>query len=1666
MSSLKSAFFRIVLSAVLAVGLLPVAAFAEKEAQFGDTTELQNVLDRGGEVVVSQNYALGKPLVIKSGNSVTLTLNGNIYVTGDWKSNVAANPSDDAAIIVETGASLTISGQGFVGTHEDLGMKYAIKALGSSKESYAIVTVNGGTLRGPTAAIYQEPFAKVTVNGGTQIDGNGSDSGDQGGSGGQGGSIDDSATEITVSSDFELRQALASRVKKTITVASTIQCFDSVSVGNEHVLSIAEGVELRLHGMFDLSGTEGGWTLGVEGPGKLRLMGEDCFKGGFLNLSNNAKVDIESGCTFANVSTTISSGAVLTVGGGRFLLDGGKSIIVDQGGMLDVNYVDSGNYPDLLEGGIVKNGSLVVKDGGTLKLTELGHQSIWLEGFESNLIFGEQAIVEGSGSIYLRTGAYIDVPEGFFSDAGCTYSSYAEGAKKEVLPGTAAPVDNALAEGKYKLTAVVDADGNEGARLLKVSVATEDPKGDDGKPVDNGITTEAELVEALAKGEATLSSDVAISKPLVIDGKAILTLDDHRVVPSTSWSGGSSLVSVKEGGDLTVYGVPETGWGDSMGDYGGVVTSLGDPDIECAIFVEDGGALTVRGGLIEGTSKAIGTTNTANVQLVRGAFSSDVAGLATSGYQIFQNVKGYYETQCTVFVIEGEGDPEPYPYDIQTALNDPANSGKTVWLAVSQGLSEPLTVSQKIRFVLWGSCLYPSKWKGGEALVIVESGGDLQLDGSGTIDARDSEVPSAISVQGSQDGKEGGKLALFSLGAEMALYSDQYAISGVKGDKGTVINVGDGTALYSTPGRGGAAIFHPQDGDLNITGGFIRGDVCIYHCSGALDISGGNIMGTADGIDYDPDVLSESHVCTGDAVIIENRNVGVDSGYTTPVVNISGGSFDGFQWNNMAVASYARTGAPVITGFLTGGSFSEEFPEDYVANGYQRIKNAGGGWGVKAADQMLLNGATFYGSLEDALDTAGKTYTITLKSDFYLTEPLTVDVPVVLDLNGFMVTASGEWDTSKGDSLFEVVPGGSLTVRDSSAEGDGRITNMESVQLIQTAIELHGSASDEVASVTVESGLVQGYSCAIASEAGYGASQITVKGGSIQSYSDQGVAVFNPAGKLSISGGTFRGTTSVWFCGGELSISGGFYSGSLYGAAYNPAATGDGFIATGDAVVVENRGAKLSASISGGYFDSGSAIRSVASYARAGADGGALAEFISGGRFINDVSSLVKPGYRCSRGQNAYTVGPVTAASASSSTITVSVSGSKNAVRVVAKVEGNKAAVENIGQEDIEHAADGSENHDVTIDFSELDGDITEVVLSADSLVRISDVAKEANGVNGLDIKLTGGWGVRFDADALEAIAAATGGSGDVSVKLEENDGTGLTDEQNGVLGQMGETTVVSAIVTVDSGNVSDFQGGYVKVSVPYEVPKNGKYKFTTAWYISEDGKKEPITTTYDEAHKMVCFYVPHFSDYAITSDEANFAHVCPSAALADVVEGAWYHEAVDFVVLENIMGQGTGGRFAPGATTTRAQFVTALWRYAGSPVVKGAEAPAFVDVSEGAYYAKAVAWAVESGITTGYTEGPSAGKFGVADPVTREQMATFLWRFAKAQGIVVSSAVDLSIFVDAGQVGSYAGPAFEWAAASGVISGYTDGSGRLGPKDDATRAQVATVLYRFDNLA
>ena len=279
-----------------------------------------------------------------------------------------------------------------------------------------------------------------------------------------------------------------------------------------------------------------------------------------------------------------------------------------------------------------------------------------------------------------------------------------------------------------------------------------------------------------------------------------------------------------------------------------------------------------------------------------------------------------------------------------------------------------------------------------------------------------------------------------------------------------------------------------------------------------------------------------------------------------------------------------------------------------------------------------------------------------------------------------------------------------------------------------------------------------------------------------------------------------------------------------------------------------------------------------------------------------------------------------------------------------------------------------------------------------------------------------------------------------------------------------GETPVETWSITyvTDGGTINgEYPTTYTKGTVtvlPTDVTKPG-YTFL-GWFTAYIGgvqvRQIEATETGDKTfyarwHKTVLPPPPVTPGTPVTPARPAAPVGLP---FADVSGSDWFYNDVRYVYEKGIM-DGTGAdRFSPNAPLTRAMIVTILYRMAGSPSVSGSSD--FTDVAAGKWFAKAVAWAAANGIVNGY----GSGLFGPNDPVTREQLAAILYRYAVYGGMTaVTLEENLGSFADTAQLSAYAIQAMNWAVGQGLING--SGS-NLVPKAQATRAQVAAIIHRY----
>ena len=318
------------------------------------------------------------------------------------------------------------------------------------------------------------------------------------------------------------------------------------------------------------------------------------------------------------------------------------------------------------------------------------------------------------------------------------------------------------------------------------------------------------------------------------------------------------------------------------------------------------------------------------------------------------------------------------------------------------------------------------------------------------------------------------------------------------------------------------------------------------------------------------------------------------------------------------------------------------------------------------------------------------------------------------------------------------------------------------------------------------------------------------------------------------------------------------------------------------------------------------------------------------------------------------------------------------------------------------------------------------------------------------------------DAPAPKVITAAQLNDGSVLGSLVTLSGTVVSFEKaNGL--------VQTILVRDSAGNVGRvFIDGYITTGYDVEnlavgnaITATGLASYDNT-FNAPDGPfpririrdRADIVCTTNSGSGVIIPSTPSRDDTEIDEPETPLS----PGVFTDLDENAWYYEAVASVVESGLMVGVSDTQFAPAQTVTRGMVATVLYRLSGETYTGAAAA--FPDVADGTWYSEAVAWASAGGVVNGY----DSGLFGPGDPVTREQLVAMLFRYWTSTGGDGSVTGDLSGFSDAEEVSGYARDAMAWAVGVGLIEGR--GENRLAPDGQTTRAELATILVRFQNLS
>ena len=923
---------------------------------------------------------------------------------------------------------------------------------------------------------------------------------------------------------------------------------------------------------------------------------------------------------------------------------------------------------------------------------------------------------------------------------------------------------------------------------------------------------------------------------------------------------------------------------------------------------------------------------------------------------------------------------------LQAAVNAATTENSTVTLL--KDVTEDITIPTGVTAMLDLSGKTLTN-KAGKHTITVENGGKLNISdsvGTGVVD-NTSHGKAAIYNKGEVTLNGG----TFERSAEKGTYSP-YSDGGNSwytiANYGTMeINTGvtvENAGGYSSMIRNGGDV--TADCNLTIEGGNFAGGVnTVKNDSfGVLTINGGNFSNTAQYVimNWNKAEITAGTFQTLDtaSAVLFTSAYGADDN-TVGKLTISGGEFKhASDTQEMIVDHYdeSNSGAAAVTGGRFDADISKYIPSDYVQSADGTVEKLG------ESNAVAKVGDTYYKTLADAV-TAADNATVTLLKDVTANVTIPADKTITLNLNGMTLTNVDD---------HTILNNGNLTIT-----GTGRVDNISHAKgalYNKGTVVINGGTFDR----SQENGMNKGESGQNSWYTIKNVGTMTINDGATVQTAGNNAALgkfsslvsngyFNTNDYntnkgleqpiLTIDGGTFRGglNTIKNDDRARLTINGGTFSNYYQAVVQNhniAEITGGTFTAASDANTetygIYNCGCGAdidlgTLTVSGGTFTG-------ATYAVAEVSSQNAIVNISGGQFAGTKAAIIK---------------------SSTSNATIAISGGTFSSDPSVYVVGNGSAniVKRAGSE-------GAYTYTVLAKSGLTSG----VYLTDPSGALASNyyVSSTANGV----------WTVSYSAPY------SGGSSSDptysVSTPSKTENGSVTVSPKSA---SKGDTVTVT--VKPDSGyvletlTVTDKNGNELTL----KDKGDGKYTFTMP-----AGKVE-VKATFMEDNSVLNFFY-------------------------DVPNDAYFYEAVKWAVDKGITNGLSDTMFGPYESCTRAQIVTFLWRAAGSPEPKTASS--FTDVPANAYYAKAVAWAVENGITNGMTE----TTFAPDATCTRGQSVTFLYRALKG------TASGSTNFTDVKSDAFYA-DAINWAVANNVTNGTSNTT--FSPNADCTRAEIVTFLYR-----
>ena len=663
-----------------------------------------------------------------------------------------------------------------------------------------------------------------------------------------------------------------------------------------------------------------------------------------------------------------------------------------------------------------------------------------------------------------------------------------------------------------------------------------------------------------------------------------------------------------------------------------------------------------------------------------------------------------------------------------------------------------------------------------------------------------------------------------------------------------------------------------------------------------------------------------------------------------------------------------------------------------------------GHWVKPKEDTVAMIGAKEYPTLTAAINEANTGDTVKLVNNVTVTKPIEVTKSMTLDLNGHVLTAAtASTATVKNSAIWVTAEKVNLTIDGTTAGsgmtmGDTHDTNWEAK--VWGFVDLReGSAGS---TVTVNGGSYTGSTCA--SDSYHYTALFTVGSESklvlnnVSAETDERVVKASSCGEVVVSGGTYNITGINAFLGAAFETKTASFTDMKLTAKYG------GCVQVGRNATLENCEIKVTdiRTGDGTYLNCAVAVQY----------GGTAT--VKSGIYTAPYAAYVYSSGGTINIENGTFTGVVRADATTDTTAVINIkNGSFNGEIQKGGGPGSETISITGGTFSFDPSTKVKNNGtDYIVKRAGSEGAYTYTVLAKSGLtsgVYLTDpsgalasnyyVSSTANGV----------WTVSYSAPS------SGGGSSSPSYSVTTPGKT-----ENGT-------------VTVSPRSAE--KGDTVTITAK---PDSG-YQLDDLTVTDKNGKELKLT---DKGNGKYTFTMPASK----VEVNATFVKEVETSPFSDVSTSAYYYEAVKWAQEKGITGGIGNGLFGPNQPCTRAQIVTFLWRAAGSPEPKAMSS--FADVSTDAYYAKAVAWAVENGITTGTGD----GKFSPDATCTRAQSVTFLFR---AIGKLVDSKAEFSdVLTD-----SYYANAVAWAVENGVTNGI--GDGLFGPDNSCTRAQIVTFLFR-----